>query len=250
MTDLRGSQTPMDKDVILTPASADHTAIGNDKLKYQCAVGSLMYLMLGTCPDIAFAVSQVSRFSSNPTTEHWESCSTNLPLPKEVLELGIGLSKRRSPLVIRIQTGPVTAIENQLEAIFTRFGGAAISCSSKRQNTTALSSCEAEYMAASEAAKEALWMRRLLDHFDYKGPRQVIIHADSKSAIALAENPMHHGRTKHIEIRYHFIRETVTEGLIKLAFMPTKEEAADGMTKPLAGEAFVEFIKDLGLKQV
>ncbi len=93
-------------------------------------------------------------------------------------------------------------------------------------------------------------MRRLLDHFDYKVPRQVIVHADNKSAIALAENPMHHGRTKHIEIRYHFMRETVTEGLIKLAFMPTKEEAADGMTKSLAGEAFVEFIKDLGLKQV
>jgi len=119
MTDLRDSQTPMDKDVILTPASADHTAIGNDKLKYQCAVGSLMYLMLGTCPDIAFAVSQVSRFSSNPTTEHWKSCSTNLPLPKEVLGLGIGSSKRRSPLVIRMQTGPVTTIENQMEAIFT-----------------------------------------------------------------------------------------------------------------------------------
>jgi len=105
-------------------------------------------------------------------------------------------------------------------------------------------------MAASEAANEALWMRRLLNHFNHKGPRQVIIQADNKSAIALAENPMHHGRTKHVEIRYHFIRETVTEGLIKLAFIPTKEEAADGMTKPLAGEAFVKFIKDLGLKQV
>ena len=74
----------------------------------------------------------------------------------------------------------MTTIENQLEAIFTRFGGAAISWSSKRQNTIALSSCEAEFMAASEAAKEALWMRRLLDHFDYKGPRQIIIHADNK----------------------------------------------------------------------
>jgi hypothetical protein len=72
----------------------------------------------------------------------------------------------------------------------------------------------------------------------------------TKSAIALAENPMHHGRTKHIEIRYHFMWEKATEGLIKLAFIPTKEEAADGMTKPLAGEAFVKFIKDLGPKQV
>ncbi len=116
---LRGSQTPMDKNVILTSVSTDHTAIGNDKLKYQCAVESLMYLMLGTCPDIAFAVSQVSRFSSNSTTEHWKSCSTNLSLPKEFLELGIDSSKRRSSLVIRMQTGLVTTIENQLKAIFT-----------------------------------------------------------------------------------------------------------------------------------
>ncbi len=93
-------------------------------------------------------------------------------------------------------------------------------------------------------------MRRLLNHFDYKDSRQIIIHADNKSAIALVENSMHHGRTKHVEIRYHFMREKATEGLFKLAFMPIKEEAADGMTKPLAGEAFVEFIKDLGLKQV
>jgi len=85
-----------------------------------------------------------------------ESYSTNFPLPKEILELGIGLSKRRSPLVIRMQTGPVTTIENQLEAIFTRFGGAAISWSSKRYNTIALSSWEVEYMTVSEAAKEAL----------------------------------------------------------------------------------------------
>ena len=61
---------------------------------------------------------------------------------------------------------------------------------------------------------------------------------------------MHHGRTKHIEIRYHFIREKVTEGKIKLEFVPTKDEAADGLTKPLAGEAFTKFLKELGLEQV
>ena len=76
------------------------------------------------------------------------------------------------------------------------------------------------------------------------------IQADNKSAIALTKNPMHHGRTKHIEIRYHFIREKVTEGKIKLEFVPTKDEAADGLTKPLAGEAFTKFLKELGLEQV
>ena len=93
-------------------------------------------------------------------------------------------------------------------------------------------------------------MRRLLNEFGYEGPQEVTIGADNKSAIALAENPMHHGRTKHIEIRHHFIREKVSEGLVKLTFVPTKKEAADGLIKPLAGEAFINFIQDLGLETV
>ena len=90
----------------------------------------------------------------------------------------------------------------------------------------------------------------VLNEFGYEGPQEVTIRANNKGAIALAENPMHHGRTKHIEIQHHFIREKVSEGLIKLTFVPTKEEAADGLTKPLAGEAFIKFIQGLGLETV
>ena len=94
-------------------------------------------------------------------------------------------------------------------------------------------------------------MRRLFNKFGFQDEsQQVTIQADNKSAIALAENPIYHGRTKHIEIRYHFIREKVTEGKIKLEFVPTKDKAADGLTKPLAGEAFTKFLKELGLEQV
>lgn len=93
-------------------------------------------------------------------------------------------------------------------------------------------------------------MRRLLNKFSYSGSPQVTILVDNKSAIALAENLIYYGRTKYIELRYYFIREKVTEGLIKLAFVPTKEEATDRLIKPLAGEAFTKFIKDLGLEAV
>jgi hypothetical protein len=86
---LRDSQTSMNKDVVLEPASADHTAIDNDKLKYQCAVESLMYLMLETRPDIAFAVSQVSRFSSNSTTEHWKAVQRIFRYLKKFSNLGL-----------------------------------------------------------------------------------------------------------------------------------------------------------------
>ena len=249
MTNLRGAQTPMDPNLTLEPAPKDHLAVDSEKLRYQSAVGSLMYLMLGTRPDIAFAVSQVSRFLSNPTEKHWAAVQRIFRYLKT--RPNLGLIYRNEELLG--YTDANWARDNDRKSTggyLYKLGGAAISWSSKRQNTIALSSCEAEYMAATEAAKEALWIRRLLNEFGYEGPKQVTIQADNKSAIALAENPMHHGRTKHIEIRHHFIREKVTEGLIKLAFVPTKEEAADGLTKPLNGEGFTKFLNDLGLETV
>ena len=249
MNSLRGAQNPMDPNLILEPAPKDYIATDSYKLRYQSAVGSLMYLMLGTRPDIAFAVSQVSRFSANPTDDHWTAVQRIFRYLKQRPHLG--LVYRNEDLLG--YTDANWARDNDRKSTggyLYKLGGAAISWSSKRQNTIALSSCEAEYMAASEAAKEALWMRRLLNELGYAGPQQVIIQADNKSAIALAENPMHHGRTKHIEIRYHFIREKVTEGHIKLSFVPTKDEAADGLTKPLTGEAFSKFIKELGLEAI
>ena len=246
MRDLRGTQLPMDPNLVLEPAPEGYLAVESLKQRYQSAVGSLMYLMLGTRPDIAFAVSQVSRFAANPTDDHWTAVQRIFRYLKQNSTLGLTYGTEE----LLGYTDANWARDNDRKSTggyLYKLGGAAISWSSKRQNTIALSSCEAEYMAASEAAKEALWMRRLLNEFGYQGPQQVTIQADNKSAISLAENPMHHGRTKHIEIRYHFIREKVSEGLIKLTFVPTKEEAADGLTKPLGGEAFTKFIRDLGL---
>ena len=90
-------------------------------------------------------------------------------------------------------------------------------------------------------------MRRLLNKFDYEESQRVIIQIDNKSVIALVENSMHHDKTKHIEIRYHFIREKVIEKLIKLTFVFTKDEVADELTKSLIDETFIKFIKELSL---
>jgi hypothetical protein len=125
--------------------------------------------------------------------------------------------------------------------------GGAISWSSKRQNTVATSSCEAEYIAASEASKEAIWLQRLLDHFGHKIP-QVPLQIDNQSAIQLAKNPMSHARSKHIEVRWHFIREKVEEGLIKVQFVGTNDQVADGLTKPLVGEKLSKFVSNIGLR--
>ena len=125
-----------------------------------------------------------------------------------------------------------------------------ITWSSKHQATVALSSCEAEYIAETEATKEAIWLHQLLQHFDYSGPITVIIKGDNRGALALAKNPEFHARTKHIDIRYHFVRQKVEEGLVELEWTGTANNIADGMTKPLKQAAFDKFRGEIGMRVI
>lgn len=133
--------------------------------------------------------------------------------------------------------------------IFLLFG-TAISWSAKRQATVALSSCEAEYIAESEAAKEAIWLRRLLGNFGYTGPRIVMIKGDNKGALALAKNPTAHARSKHIDIRYHFEREKVAEGIVNMDWVSSEGNIADGMTKLLRRTKFTSFRRDVDMRVI
>ena len=117
---------------------------------------------------------------------------------------------------------------------------------SKKQNTVALSSAEAEYVALSSAAQESLWMRRLNSELGNPPEGPTIILEDNQSAIAMAKNPQFHGRAKHIDIRHHFIREQVSDGIIELKYCPTQEMVADMLTKGLAQQRFCLFEKWLG----
>ena len=105
-------------------------------------------------------------------------------------------------------------------------------------------------MAETEAAKEAIWLKRLLDHFHFDTPAVVKIRGDNKGALALAKNPEFHSRTKHIDIRYHFVRQKVEEGLVELEWVGTKLNLADGMTKPLGSTDFATFRLGIGMQIV
>lgn len=126
-------------------------------------------------------------------------------------------------------------------------GSGAVSWSSKKQATTALSSTEDEYVAAASTACQAMWIRRILGDLQQVQDEPVDILCDSKSAISIAKNPAFHGRTKHIEIRYHFLREAVSEGLINLKFCKTEDQPADILTKALGYEKFCKFRQLLGV---
>ena len=127
------------------------------------------------------------------------------------------------------------------------FGSAPISWSSKRQATVALSTCEAEYIGQTQAAKEAIWLKSLMASLtnDDQLFRSVVILGDNQGAIALAKNPQFHAIIKHIDIQNHLVREAVADGKISLAYVPTANQVADGLTKPLARDKFEVFRRAL-----
>ena len=112
--------------------------------------------------------------------------------------------------------------------------GTAISWASKRQTSVAQSSCEAEYIAASEAVKEAVWIGRFLEELHQTRIYPIPLYCDNQGAIALAKNPENHQRTKHIDVRYHYIREKEEDGTIEIRYLPTEQMVADGFTKSLS----------------
>ena len=111
--------------------------------------------------------------------------------------------------------------------------GSLITWCSQKQKTVALSSCEAEFMAATMAAMQALWLRSLLSELTARKPGVVTLHVDNTSAIALMKNPVFHGRSKHIDTKYHFIRECVEKGEIVVEFVRSEDQRADALTKAL-----------------
>ncbi len=245
-TSLKSSQAPFTLDTSLEMAPEGHVASPELRVKYQFAVGSLMYLMLGTRPDLAFAVSQVSRYSANPTDAHWTAVQKIFRYIKHTKDLRLAF-KGGDLLGYTDASYAQDADRRSVGGYVFKLGGAAISWSSKRQATVSLSTCESEYIAQSEAAKEAIWLQRLLKELGYHF-YPVTLNADNRGAIALASNPTSYTRSKHIDVRYHFVREKVAEGLINLVYIPTADMIADGCTKPLTGAKLQKFIQDLGLE--
>ena len=125
-----------------------------------------------------------------------------------------------------------------------------VSWSSKKQGIITLSSTEAEYVAETHASKEAVWLKRFVKEITGQKAEPLTIKADNQGAIALAKDNKFHARTKHIDLRYHFIREAVEQGKVKMEYIPMSENVANIFTKALAKPKFLEFIGKLGLAMV
>lgn len=201
---------------------------------YASAVGSLMYAMVCTRPDLAHAISVVSRFMANPGKEHWQAVKWILRYLKGTISKQLEFSNSSTGLVGYVDSDYAGCLDSRRSTsgyVFT-FGGCAMSWRSRLQDCVALSTAEAEYMAITDAVKEAIWLRNLYGELT-QDVQKLNILCDSQSAIYLTKDGMFHERTKHIDVRYHKVREVIAEGDIIVKKVDTTNNAADMLTKVL-----------------
>ena len=220
-----------------------------DATMYRQLVGSLIYLTL-TRPDISFAVGVMSRYMQSPKKTHLESVRRILRYVKSTLGHGIMYKKGGDCRLVGYcdadYAGDHDTRRSTTGYVFM-LGSGAISWCSKRQPTVSLSTTEAEYRAAAMAAQESTWLMHLLKSLYQPTEYGISLYCDNLSAIRLAENPVFHARTKHVEVHYHFIREKVLQAEIELEHVRTEKQAADLFTKGLSGNKFESFCHQLGM---
>eukprot|EP00253_Pinus_taeda_P010100 PITA_10100 len=220
-----------------------------DPSLYKSIVGSLMYLT-ATRPDIMYAVSLISRFMERPKEAHWQAAKRILRYVKGTKKFGILYTiSECSDLVGYTDSdwaGSVDDRKSTFGYVFHMSSGA-ISWASKKQPIVTLSIAEVEYVAATTTTCQAVWMRRMLRSLGQKQVKRTVIYCDNNSAIALSKNSVFHKRTKHIETRFHYIRELVNNGEIVLVHCKTQEQVADILTKPLGHKSFEFLRKCMGM---
>jgi hypothetical protein len=217
-------------------------------IPFKQLIGSLLYIARMMRPDITFTVSLLSRFMANPGHIHWEAAKRVLRYLKGTKDLRLTYGTRADGL-----TGYTDADwasqdhRHSTSGYIFLIDGGAVSWSSKKQPVVALSSTEAEFIAATHATKELMWIRMIISEIIRPLTFPTTLLCDNQSAIALTRDGVYHARSKHIDVRFLFIRDVVSRGLIKLIYCPTNEMTADILTKTLARPKFEFFVLSCGL---
>ena len=243
--------TPLEHKLKLSKESKSPSVNATD---YRSVVGSLRYL-IHTRPDICYAVGVVSRFMENPTEEHLLAVKHILRYVRGSPTLGCFYRREGTERVRLIGysdsdlAGDIDDRKSTTGMIFY-LGSSPITWSSQKQKTVALSSCQAEYIAAAAAACQGIWLVRLLDDLFGEADIKIQLKVDNQSAISLSKNPVYHDRSKHIETRYHFIRECVENGQVVVEHVRTEDQMADILTKALGRVKFLEMRGRIGMTAI
>ncbi|GKA23814.1 zinc finger, CCHC-type containing protein [Tanacetum coccineum] len=249
MTDSNDTKIPMDPGTKLVKAEDGNPV---DATYYRSLIGSLRYL-LHTRPDLSYSVGLLSRFMQDPKDHHLKAVKQVIRYIKGTKEHGIIYKKEGGCKITGYSDSSYGINTDQgkgTTGIVFYFGESPITWCTQKQPTVALSSCESEFMAATGAACQALWLKRLLSELTGWEEEKITLKVDNISAIALVRNPVFHGRSKHIDIRYHFIRECVENGHINVKHVSGELQRADILTKALPRLKFMTMRQMLGVQDL
>lgn len=220
--------------------------------QYRTLIGKLLYLTVSR-PDISYSVNFLSQFMDKPTDVHLKAVHRVLHYIKGTVGQGIMFSSSGSPDIRGFADSDWAACPDTRKSItgFCMFiGESMVSWKSKKQSTVSRSSAEAEYRALAMAACEITWIQALLKELKIEQKKTAVLYCDNQAALHIAENPVFHERTKHIELDCHFVREKVQQGSIKTLHIPSKHQLADILTKPLFPTQFKFLLSKMGVENI
>lgn len=250
MVDCSGAPTPMEPklNLVIDEGDKEHAS----KFPYRELLGCLSYVMLTTRPDLSFAVNYFSRFQENPTTELTKHLKRILRFLKSTKNLSLVYSRtvdsETPPLVGYADSNYATDQDRKSTSgyLFKCFGNIVSWCT-KKQTVTALSTAEAEYIALTAATQEGLWLRNMLNELLHLQVSYVQLYEDNQSAIAISKNVENVKRSKHIDVRFYFLKEKVDDGEIKIEYIPSKLQPADVLTKAVNQDLMLRHRSSLNL---
>jgi len=251
LSEINSVTTPLDPNIKLVPNPDGNE--GNRSNSFARLLGELQFLTNSTRPDIAFAVNRLAAYTANPSLQHVTALKRILRYLAGTKNLGITYSKTANNPDNNIFHGFADAAfanhddhKSTSGYVFLAAGGA-ITWKSKKQTTIALSTTQAEYVALSEAAREACWLRNLFDELGYPQENPTLIKGDNDGSISMAKNQQFHNRSKHIAIRWHWVRELIEQNLVTIENCRDPEQTADVLTKALACLKHNKHITEMGL---
>nr|GEW57018.1 copia protein [Tanacetum cinerariifolium] len=220
-----------------------------DQTDCRSKIRSLMY-MISSRPDIVQAVCFCARYQSRPTEKHLKEVKRIFRYLRGTVNIGIWYPKGSSFELTAFSdvdhAGCIDSRKSTFRGILF-LGDKLVSWMSKKQNCTAMSSVEAEYVVLSASCAQVMWMRTQLQDYGFNY-NKIPLYYDSQSAIEISCNPVHHSHTKHIHTRYHFMKEQVENGIIELYFFRTEYQLADMFTKALPEGRFKYLVRRIGMR--
>lgn len=249
MADAVPTATPLPSGAVLE-ANPGEVASDHLRVKYQSLIGSLLYAMLGTRPDVAFAVTRLSKFNNNPSSAHFKFAQYICRYLRGTIEFRLRFAGDSNAGLVTYVDSDWAENRDDRHSIagqVSLMAGAAISWVSRRQPTVAHSSTEAEYMSASDACRQIAWLRNFGIELGDDMEAPTLLCVDNHGAIFLSVNPAHDRRTKHVDIRYHYIREFIEQGRAEVYYVESAENVADILTKNVPLQLVTRFSGRMGL---